>query len=150
MIYEHEFIVDGNPKGKERPRMARGGHVYTPKTTTDYEKLVKESYYASGGVNIPPQSAISMQIIAYMPIPKSDRKAVRTAKLNNEVACFKKPDIDNIAKIIMDALQGENSPVADDSEVVYLSVQKKWSDTPRTKIKLYATVKDTEVDDEKI
>lgn len=137
MIYEHEFTISGKPKGKDRPRFSRG-HVFTPKATTDYEKIVRETYYQSGGKPIPPQTPISISIIAYMPIPKADKKAIRAKKLDNKIPCFKKPDVDNVAKIIMDGLQGSNAPIDDDCEVIYVSAQKRWSDDPRVKVKVHA------------
>ena len=38
------FWVPGRPVGKERPRMTRFGHVYTPKKTADYEFLIGQLY----------------------------------------------------------------------------------------------------------
>ena len=46
---EIKFIVPGNPRGKQRPRVCkiRGKTItYTPKQTIEYEKLVGASYTA--------------------------------------------------------------------------------------------------------
>lgn len=34
------FTIPGRPRGKERPRMGKGGKFYTPKRTREYEELV--------------------------------------------------------------------------------------------------------------
>jgi Holliday junction resolvase RusA-like endonuclease len=46
----------------------------------------------------------------------------------------KKPDVDNIAKSILDALNG--AAYDDDKQVVALMIHKEYSDTPRVDIKL--------------
>ncbi|MEA5004707.1 MAG: RusA family crossover junction endodeoxyribonuclease [Christensenella sp.] len=38
-----EFWVEGDPKGKERPRANRFGRPYTPKNTLAYEKKIREA-----------------------------------------------------------------------------------------------------------
>ena len=35
---EIKFTIEGEPKGKGRPRFTRGGHAYTPKETVEYEE----------------------------------------------------------------------------------------------------------------
>ena len=45
---------------------------------------------------------------------------------------IKRPDADNIAKIVLDALNG--IAYKDDSQIVDLSVPKRYSDKPRVEI----------------
>jgi len=46
----------------------------------------------------------------------------------------KKPDIDNLIKFVLDALQGQNAYFVDDSQVVRILAEKIYSDNPRTEI----------------
>ena len=46
----------------------------------------------------------------------------------------KKPDLDNIAKAILDSLNG--IAYKDDSQIVSLLISKKYSDRPRVEIAL--------------
>ena len=44
------FMVPGKPQGKQRPRLGKGGRVYTPTQTKRYESFVAGAYLvASGG-----------------------------------------------------------------------------------------------------
>ena len=130
-----KFIIDGEPKGKGRPRFTRGGHAYTPQGTVEYENLVRASYIKAGKVyfsNIP----LGMEISAYYKIPKSTSKKKRAELLNSRP--MKKPDYDNIAKIITDALNG--LAYEDDRFIVEASQHKFYAenDNPRVEVRIYA------------
>lgn len=113
----YSFFVEGTPRGKARPRFSRG-HTYTPKTTTDYEKLVASQYHGKTYTD-----ALRLDITAYFAIPKSYTKKQIKA-IREGVRPLKKPDIDNIAKIIMDALNG--IAYEDDKQVVDLRLKKEY------------------------
>lgn len=122
-----EFVIDGEPQGKARPRFTRTGHAYTPDKTREYEQAVEDAYnnvtdhYMFDG-------AVYLRIDAYFKIPKKTKLRLPT----------KKPDIDNIAKIIMDGL----NKVAwnDDTQVITLKVNKCWSNEPRVEVKIEEVV----------
>ena len=42
------FTVEGEPMVKARPRLTKTGHTYTPKTTVEAEKRVREAFEATG------------------------------------------------------------------------------------------------------
>jgi Holliday junction resolvase RusA-like endonuclease len=123
--------------GKGRPKFARRGkfvNTYTPKETADYESRVKECYVQetrNGVVLILP---VSVDIKAFFPIPKSTPKYKIKAMLNGAARPTKKPDFDNIGKIICDALNGLAYP--DDSHIVDGAVHKFYSDEPRVEVTL--------------
>lgn len=111
------FDVWGKVRGKGRPRFTRGGHAYTPKATRDYEMAIREAYEnATGRPPEPFSGPISVCIMTYRQLPKSTPKSVISEPDTH------KPDIDNVAKIVLDALNG----VAweDDAQVVSLTVSK--------------------------
>ena len=121
------FVIPGEPVPKGRPRFTKSGHVYTPKRTKDYEDYIQ---YLYKGKEL--QGEIEAEIKVYLQIPKSASKT-RKDKLLTERPT-KKPDLDNLAKTILDALNG--LAYKDDSQVVSLLIEKYWSDNPRVEVKL--------------
>nr|DAI03391.1 MAG TPA: Endodeoxyribonuclease RusA [Caudoviricetes sp.] len=118
------FDVPGKPQGKGRPRFTRSGHTYTPDRTVEYEGRVKLAYKQAGGGKL--SGFVSADILAVFTVPKSYTKAQRAAALNASFAP-KKPDCDNIAKIILDALN--SLAYDDDAQVVKLRVEKRYGET---------------------
>lgn len=123
---EITFTVCGVPQGKGRPRVTRNG-TFTPKKTRDYEKKVRECYIAEGGQMFPDDTPLSANVIAVFPIPSSLSKRKRA--LFNGRDHIKKPDADNVAKAILDALNGV--AYRDDSAISLLAVSKLYGDEPR-------------------
>lgn len=121
-----EFIVEGDPKGKARPRFSRrSGTVYTPSKTAKYEKEIRDSFLAAGGKMIPNGSYVTVAVDAYFKIPKSYAKGKRLACKYNINRPDKKPDIDNILKVVLDALNG--LAYEDDKQVVEVRCRKLYS-----------------------
>ena len=134
---EIKFTVPGIPKGKERPRVCRiNGRslTYTPKQTTQYEKLVRASYTAVSKIFFffDKDTPLEISIIALFSIPKSVGKKLKNSMLTGDILPIKKPDSDNIVKIILDALNG----VAywDDSQVCRVYFEKIYAEKPETKV----------------
>ena len=128
-----EFEVLGKPVGKGRPRFRNAGkfvQTYTPEKTAVFENLVRLSFQQAGGVKL--NGALQMIIFAGFPIPKSVSKKRREAILSGEDQYTHKPDADNVAKAVCDALNG--LAYDDDSQIVELVVQKAYSETPRTRV----------------
>ena len=123
------FTVYGEPQGKARARTVRNGgkvHSFTPQKTADYEELVRRAWLASGETGYFNKTPIAVKILAYFQIPKSVSKKKREEMLDDFVRPTKKPDADNIAKIICDGLNG--IAYGDDAQVVDLEVTKYWTD----------------------
>ena len=132
MVYE--LTVFGQPTGKGRPRFTKVGHAYTPQTTKKYEELVRYTFVSGYPKAIPIANAVKATIIAYFGIPKSYSKKKRQDCLDCKIAVQSKPDCDNIAKIILDSLNGY--AYVDDKQVRALRVIKEWSEMPRVEIKI--------------
>ena len=69
------------------------------------------------------------RIKVYFDIPKSISKAKKAEMLLNSIRPTKKPDCDNIAKAVLDSLNG--IAYKDDKQVVFLTVEKFYGDTPK-------------------
>lgn len=123
------ITILGKPVGKARPRFRRAGFkviTYTPPENKKYEKEVARIYKQSIGVlytDIP----LRVRILAKFPIPESWSKNKDRA-LKGEIKPNKKPDLDNIAKIILYGLNGV--AYTDDKQVTSLEIEKVYSDTP--------------------
>ncbi|WP_338630717.1 RusA family crossover junction endodeoxyribonuclease [Clostridium baratii] len=117
------IVVDGKIKGKARPRFFNGRAI-TPKDTVNYENWVKMCYQQQGGKYL--KGSIKAEIIAYYKIPKSyTKKRIKAIKDGLEHP-NKKPDTDNIAKIILDSLN--KIAFDDDAQVVDLKVSKRYTE----------------------
>ena len=126
------FEVVGKIKGKARPRVTKTGHAYTPDSTVEYEQLVKLAYKSQcrsvffGNIEgSAEKQPIEVHIRAMYAIPKSYTKGRRLAAVHNMLLPTKKPDADNIAKIICDALNGV--AYADDAQIVKMRVDKVYT-----------------------
>lgn len=131
-----KFTVAGEPKGKSRPRFANsknGFRTYTPKQTVMYENLVSWTYQQEVGIKLNGQ--ITAKIVAYFPIPKSVSKKKRALMESGVIMYDHKPDTDNVAKIILDSLNGV--AYDDDRQICSLTVMKYYSDNPRVEVNLY-------------
>lgn len=129
-----EFEIMGEPVGKGRPRFTRNGHTYTPEKTANFETLVKLSFQQAypSAEPITKVIPIEVKICAYFSIPKSTTKKELKLIENGMKKPTKKPDTDNIAKAVCDALNG--IAYYDDSQIVSLTVCKLYSDKPHTKV----------------
>lgn len=128
-----EFTISGKPYGKGRPRFTRNGHVYTPQKTAEYEELVRLFYRQTAhGTTL--NAPIEATIFAQFAPPKSDSKAVRAQKLSGEILPTIKPDCDNIAKTILDALNG--IAYKDDSQITELHVYKLYGAEAKVTVRL--------------
>lgn len=131
------FTVPGEPKGKARPRIftnkAGESQAVTPQDTLSYENLVRwifNNTMESKKLN----GEIEAKIVAMYSIPKSMTKKNRRLIDEGKLHPTKKPDLDNVAKIILDSLN--KIAFDDDSQVTRLIVEKHFSDEPRVEVTL--------------
>lgn len=121
-----DFTIEGEPRGKGRPRWdSRHHRTYTPDKTARYERMVRKAYLESGGTKHEADTCIAVIINAYFAVPKSYSKKRRQECIDQIDRPRKKPDVDNIAKIILDALNG--IAYEDDSQVVESICRKYYS-----------------------
>ena len=111
-----EIKVEGKIIGKQRPRANfRTGIIYTPYNTKKYERLIKSK------VTQKVDGAIAIDLECHFKMPKWSNKK-RKEMVGKPT--LKKPDIDNITKIYLDAL---NKVAYDDDKQVYqISATKVW------------------------
>lgn len=126
------FTVYGVPLAQGRPRFKRiGNHVQTfdPQESRSWKESVRAQaiqYLQSNGGVIPIKGGINVYLFFFLPRPKSLPKKV--------LLHLKKPDLDNLTKLILDALRG--ICYKDDSQIVRLLVTKQYGE-PHTDIAIY-------------
>lgn len=134
---EVHFTVPGEPVGKGRPRFSRQGSfvmAYTPGKTVSYENLIKVEYERQSGLSFG-EREIGLRVTAYFSIPKSVSKAKRQRMKDGEILPAKKPDIDNVCKVVADALNGV--AYNDDRQIVYTEIYKRYDDMPRMDVSIF-------------
>lgn len=106
------FHVPGKLQGKARARTVYNAHLkhcvsYTPENDLLYENLIKTMYMqASDGIRFEKETPVTLRIIARFEPPKSASKKRQQQMLSGDIPPLKKPDIDNIVKVVADALNG--------------------------------------------
>lgn len=133
-VKEVKFVVYGEPKGKGRPRFSRQtGRAFTPKETVNYETLVRTEYRLQcGEYRFDDEAMLDMRILAYYSIPKSVSKKKRLLMIGKQIRPTKKPDQDNIIKMVADAC---NQVVyRDDTQIVDCQCRKFYSENPRIEV----------------
>lgn len=121
-----DFTIEGEPRGKGRPRWdSVHRRTYTPDKTARYERMVRKAFLESGGVKHDGDTRIAVIINAYFQVPKSYSKKRRQECIDQIDRPTKKPDVDNIAKIILDGLNGV--AYEDDAQVTEIICRKYYS-----------------------
>jgi len=125
-----EFYVQGIPKGQPRPKaFSRGGiaKVYDPGTAEGWKGLV--ALAAKGLLPAEPLAGcVYLSLKFYMPRPRGHYRTGKNAQMLKPSApgfCSTKPDADNLAKAVMDALTQLNA-WRDDAQVVQLHASKLY------------------------
>lgn len=118
------FLVPGRPVGKQRARVTERG-TYTPAPTKTYQNRVKWLFLKAAKGHAPdPAYAVEMFVTVRIVPPTKWAKQKRTDAKGGKIIPAVKPDIDNIAKSVMDALNGLAYP--DDSCVFSLQIRKEY------------------------
>lgn len=135
------FLVEGKIRGKARPRFFGTSkkdstkvnvRAYKVKDDTLYEGKIKNAYIASGGVKS--DKYIKMTVNMYFAIPKSYTKKRKQNCIEGIERPAKRPDIDNILKNILDALN--TIAYEDDVQVIEINCSKYYTDKENDYIKI--------------
>lgn len=129
------FTIPGKPISKGRPRFTvRNGFatVYTPAKTREGEAAIaKIAKVVMRGV-APATGAVKLRILFVFAPPASWSKQMRELAAAGHVIHTSKPDADNCAKAILDALNG--IAWADDCLITDVIMSKRYGAAPRTDV----------------
>lgn len=116
----YSIYVPGEPVAKARPRVGKQNHIYTPKKTLAHESKIREEW-RENYLDPPSKNLVSLSIRFYLTRPK---------KIPKDFPEYpgKRPDIDNLIKTVLDALNG--LAYEDDKQVIKIKARKEWSPTP--------------------
>jgi Holliday junction resolvase RusA-like endonuclease len=126
-----EIILVGNPQAWSAPKVTRNGHTFSPKyqKKLDHQCLVRKKWF------VPPITGpVFIEILFYMPIPKSTSKKNKILMISGEIRPTKKPDIDNMCKYAIDVIKG--IVILDDNQVIELRARKIYSEVPEVVIQI--------------
>ena len=127
------FTVPGQPQGKLRPRWSRT-RMYSPQKTVDYETYIKEMFVISYPDFVLLEGALEITIKAWMMIPKSTSKKRAKLMIDRVIRPDKKPDWDNLSKVVGDALEG--LAYKNDAQIVDGILHKYYTMQPRLEVKI--------------
>ena len=117
-----EFFVSGEPKAQPRVRLQKSGHAYTPDSAKGFKERVHWEAKKHWPLNVAQTSSTPFRVDVDFFL-KRPKRLFRKADPYGPVYAPKKPDKDNLEKVVLDALVGANM-FLDDAQVVSGLVQK--------------------------
>lgn len=134
----HTFQIPGKPRVQKQTMISRG-RFYDPSYKDRlYIQEVANQYRPSQIL----QAATVMDLTFFRPIPKSASKALTQKMLDHVVLPTTRPDVDNYAYLVTNALK--EIFYSDDSLVTDLNIRKRYSETPCTLVKIWEYFRITE------
>lgn len=127
-----KFEVHGIPVPQKQTRWFSAGgrtHAYDP---SKKDKEMLQWQIRPFAPETPLDSAVELTIAFFLPIPKSASKALRDQMINRVILPDKKPDEDNLAYLVTNALKG--IVYDDDKRVCAKHVYKFYGIKPKTVI----------------
>lgn len=126
------FEIAGIPVPQKQTRfIRRTGIAYNPSSKDIQQFQWQIRPYAPKD---PLSGPIEMHLTFYLPVPQSTTRIKRIQMLNEVILPTKKPDFDNLAYLVTNALKG--IVYCDDSQVTDCIIRKRYSDKPRTVLKI--------------
>ena len=117
-----DFTIHTAPVSKQRPRLGKGGCVYTPSKTKVFENIVALSYGNRPSFD---DKYIRIRIKFKFEIPKSYSKKKRLEAIEGKIRPTK-ADIDNYIKAVLDGLN--KKAWKDDRYIIGILAEKEYSE----------------------
>ena len=114
--------INTRPTPKQRPRLGKGGKVYTPNSTKVFEQICKLSY---GNRYYFDKEYISIKIVFKFKVPKSYSKKKYSEAIEGKIRPSTN-DIDNLLKSVLDGLNGK--AWKDDRYIYRIEAEKIFAD----------------------
>jgi len=124
--------IPGKPEHQKRHRNTKGGHYYNP-SAPELKTIAREIYLAARAQKWQRSTKpVIVRLDCYFARPKSRKKLAETYHAQ-------KPDLDNIAKLYIDAAIVGNV-IADDKQVIRINAGKYYAldgDEPRVDLEIF-------------
>jgi Holliday junction resolvase RusA-like endonuclease len=131
-----ELVVDGQARGKDRPRVTSRG-TFTSQRTRAAETHTRQVWLAAGRPRIDGPLHLTVEVVVQRPQTHWKVDGTLSAAGERQPVPARKPDLDNAVKLHMDALNG--CAYRDDVDVVHLTAWRRWANAgehPHTRIRL--------------
>lgn len=132
---ELRLRVRMRPMGQERARHAtrvsatgqRYAVTYTPPKTVAARRAILEEWISAGRPVVPDDAPFECEVVATWKRPASHLKRDGSLNLRGEAMPYpRRPDVDNVLKLVLDALQPEC--IRDDDRCHAASIRKAYGD----------------------
>lgn len=122
-----EFVIGLTPVPASRPRVARNGGVFYPKTHAAYSKALKEFFEQEDvpSLQLHEEAKYAVELEFVMPSMKTSKHPIP------------RQDIDNLSKLPIDAMTASGKYWPDDHQIVHWIATKRFttgSEEPHTRI----------------
>jgi Holliday junction resolvase RusA-like endonuclease len=119
--------IDGPPRGKGRPRFSRAsGRAYTDHQTQTAEQRVQGAWVHAGRPRIDGPLAMTVEVVLERPGSHRKRNGELSAAGKRSPHPTRRPDFDNVAKLIADSLN--RCAYSDDAAIVDCRIVKRWGE----------------------
>ena len=123
--------VPYEPFPQGRPRVTRWGTYDPSKDKKNWFKTIAADEYFKQRKE-PIKAPIEIEIIFVLPIPKSTSKKKAKQMIEGSIKHVKKPDLDNLSRLVTDGLTG--IVYEDDRQIYKMVLSKKYGECPSTSI----------------
>lgn len=134
-----DLLVPGEPRGKARPRFDRAtGRVFTPTASMRAEHRIQVEWISIGRPTVEGPLSLEIDIVLRRPQNHYKSDGGLSAAGARSVRPTKRPDWDNVAKLVADALNG--MAYHDDAQIVEAHTSKRWAnrdEQEHTRIRVY-------------
>lgn len=127
--------VEGIPRGEPRHRMTRTGRIYSPENkkradgtmnVAQWKAAIAAAFHLAGLPLM--EGPVAVEIRFHEPRPKGHLKKDGSVKNGSPALPMAKPDIDNLAKAVLDAMT-RAEVWKDDCQVCRLAVSRSYAGT---------------------
>lgn len=127
--------IDGPPTAKGRPRFTRMGRAFTPAKTRQAEGYIRHQIVEQAGM-LRLEGPLRVTVACFMAVPGSWSKLKQAQALTGAVHHIGRPDLDNLAKAVLDAANGYLW--CDDAQIVALVLSKSYAERPGVRLTVEA------------
>lgn len=104
---EAEIEIKMDKFVKQRPKTNfYTGAIYTPRETKEREKMIADAFRIKNKEWVCDEGPIGMETLIQLKVPSKESNRKKAKMLIGEIWPTVKPDVDNVLKLVMDALQG--------------------------------------------
>lgn len=122
-----EFTINCNPTAQQRSRSTSIGNWHYKTSSQEVNETELIMLLKKHRPPEPIKTAVCLEFIAFVPIPKKTSKKNRLLMQENKIKRIKKPDLDNYAKQIKDCLTYAGF-WTDDNLVYKIIAEKRYDD----------------------